>query len=107
MKATSMSSSSGTGVPLWKSPIPYLFGSLALTLLLIAVALIILVCSYRKRASSNSAAENDEEKPAKIINAAAVNTEPKIVVVMAGDDKPSYLATPTVPVPSTCPCEQV
>jgi heme/copper-type cytochrome/quinol oxidase subunit 2 len=102
MKATSMSSS-GTGVPLWKSPIPYLFGSLALILLLISVALIILVCSYRKRAS-NSAAENDEEKPAKIMNT-AVDTEPKIVVVMAGDDKPSFLATPSIS--STCACQQV
>lgn len=101
MTSRSMSSS-GTGVQLWKSPVPYLFGGLALTLLLIAVALIILVCSYSKRASDSG--EESEGKPAKIMNV-VIGTESKIVVVMAGDDKPSYLATPIIP--STCPCQQV
>ena len=100
-------SSSGTGVPVWKSPIPYLFGSLALVLLLISGALIIIVCSYWKRASNSSADDqNDLEKPAMIIMNTAVDTEPKIVVVMAGDDKPSHLANPTT-ISSTCPCEQL
>ncbi|KAB1211390.1 Protein GLUTAMINE DUMPER 2 [Morella rubra] len=101
MKAASMPSSA-SGVRLWKSPVPYLFGSLALILLLLAVALIILLCSYRKRAS-NSSGEN-EGKPAKIMGT-VVDTEPTIVVIMAGDEKPTYLATPSIP--STCPSEQV
>ena len=97
-------SSSATGAQLWKSPVPYLFGSLAITLLLIAVALIILVCSYRKRASNSSG--EDEEKPAmKMMNNTGVDSEPKIVVIMAGDDKPTYLAKPVVTASSTCHCD--
>ncbi|KAG2715355.1 hypothetical protein I3843_03G075100 [Carya illinoinensis] len=103
MSATSPSSSL-TGVPLWKSPIPYLFGSLALTLLLIAVALIVLVCSYRKR-GSNSPGENEDKPAAAKTMDAVIDTEPRIVVIMAGNDKPTYLATPSIH--STHPCEQV
>ncbi|GMY12796.1 Protein GLUTAMINE DUMPER 2 [Fagus crenata] len=96
-----MASSSASGVRVWKSPIPYLFGGLALTLLLIAVALIILVCSYRKRTVSN-----EEKPPTKMMNT-MVDTEPKIVVIMAGDDKPTYLAKPVTSTSSTCPTDQV
>ncbi|KAJ7971153.1 Protein GLUTAMINE DUMPER like [Quillaja saponaria] len=94
-----------TGVGLWKSPIPYLFGSIALVLTLILVALIILFCSYRKRASSSSSGSElgDPEKPAMSIST-VIDTEPKIVVIMAGDDKPTYLAKPSTS--STCCCEK-
>ncbi|XP_018816614.1 protein GLUTAMINE DUMPER 6-like [Juglans regia] len=97
-------SSSVSEVRLWKSPIPYLFGSLALMLLLIAVALIILVCSYRKRVSNSSGENEDKPAAAKTMDA-VIDTEPRIVVIMAGDDKPTYLATPSIP--STHPSEQV
>ncbi|RDX98612.1 Protein GLUTAMINE DUMPER 2, partial [Mucuna pruriens] len=73
------------------SPIPYLFGGLALMLALIGLALLILACSYSKSSSSTS----NEEKTTKRME---VDSEPKIVVIMAGDSNPTYLAKP---VPST------
>ncbi|KAM5581074.1 hypothetical protein ABKV19_010342 [Rosa sericea] len=88
----------------WKSPVPYLFGGLALMLLLIFVALIILLWSYHKSRSSNSSIEEDhEEKPTKAMNNTVFDTDqPKIVVIInAGEDKPTQLATP---VASTCSC---
>lgn len=58
---------------------------------LIAVALVILACSYSK--SRSSSPSDAEEKPAKPVNV-EVDSEPKIVVIMAGDDNPTYLAKP-------------
>ncbi|XAR51595.1 hypothetical protein NMG60_11006266 [Bertholletia excelsa] len=78
------------------TPIPYLFGGLALMMVLITLALVILACSFRKQVSNSSnAGDGDEEKPEKPKIADAVNLEPKILVIMAGDDRPTYLATPT------------
>ncbi|XP_017417853.1 protein GLUTAMINE DUMPER 4 [Vigna angularis] len=88
-----------TGIKIWKSPIPYLFGGLALMLALISVSLVILVCSYRKRdsspesSSSSSEAENMKSQPmTKILY---TNSEPEVVVIMAGDHNPTYLAKPS------------
>lgn len=99
------STTATTGVHQWRSPLPYLFGGLAIMLLLITVALFILVCSYRKR-SSTSSSSGDEEKPPKPMNGEIIDSgEPKIVVIMAGDDKPTYLATPAVTATtSVCTC---
>ncbi|MQM04315.1 hypothetical protein Taro_037112 [Colocasia esculenta] len=69
----------------WDSPLPYLFGGLAAMLGLIAVALIILACSNRK---SSSSAGDHGQRPV----TTAVDMEPSVVVVMAGDDGPSFLA---------------
>ncbi|XWS36885.1 hypothetical protein CRYUN_Cryun20dG0123600 [Craigia yunnanensis] len=52
-----------------------------------------LVCSYRK--SSANSLEGSEEKPAKHF-ISALDAEPRIVVIMAGNDKPTYLATPKI-----------
>ncbi|KAI5665788.1 hypothetical protein M9H77_15641 [Catharanthus roseus] len=75
-----------------KSPIPYLFGGLALMLGLIALALIILACSYKKRPSS-SEEDDAEQKPASKLSAPEI--EPRIVVIMAGDHNPTYIANPS------------
>ncbi|KAK7295577.1 hypothetical protein RJT34_18487 [Clitoria ternatea] len=83
------------------SPIPYIFGGLALMLGVIAVALLILACSYRRRySSSNSLGVGDEEKPSKVM---MMDSEPKIVVIMAGESNPTFLATP---IPSTSHAQQ-
>ncbi|XP_055821906.1 protein GLUTAMINE DUMPER 1-like [Solanum dulcamara] len=92
----------------WHSPVPYLFGGLAAMLGLIAFALLILACSYWKL--SGHLRENDEidndsevdpesgagEKPATGIVKAMPVFEEKIVVIMAGDLRPSFLATPVL-----------
>lgn len=82
------------GIRNLSSPVPYLFGGLALMLALIAAALLILACSYRKNSSSSAAA--DGEKPAKTAGTEE-DSEPKIVVIMAGDSNPTYLAKPVLP----------
>ncbi|KAI6670454.1 hypothetical protein NL676_005339 [Syzygium grande] len=86
---------------IWSSPIPYLFGGLVLTLILISASLIMLACSCRKRPSGESH-EADEKLPKAVIR--PLDAEPNIVVFMAGDDLPTYLVKPiTLP---TC-CDQV
>ncbi|CAL0330378.1 unnamed protein product [Lupinus luteus] len=84
----------------WHSPVPYLFGGLAAMLGLIAFALLILACSYWKLSGyldDNADGERDLEaghlkndeidKPQKPY-------EEKILVIMAGQEKPTFLATP-------------
>ncbi|XP_038887934.1 protein GLUTAMINE DUMPER 2-like [Benincasa hispida] len=84
---------------LWKSPIPYLFGGLSLALLLIAAALIILACSFRKRFTGG-------EKDPQAAASAAVDLvmEPKVLVIMAGDNMPTFLALPATAAAALPPC---
>lgn len=84
----------------WHSPVPYLFGGLAAMLGLIVFALLILACSYWKL-SGRMQEENERDLEAgdhKPENSSAkdfpVVFEEKIVVIMAGDVKPTFLATP-------------
>ncbi|XWS30843.1 hypothetical protein CRYUN_Cryun23aG0025700 [Craigia yunnanensis] len=86
------------------SPLPYLFSSLALVLILIAVALVLLACFYRKRLSNSSS--NEVQLKQEMTVARVLDSEPKVVVIMAGDDKPTFLAKPAAP-SSTCCCDQV
>ncbi|KAK7265308.1 hypothetical protein RJT34_32926 [Clitoria ternatea] len=109
----------------WHSPVPYLFGGLAAMLGLIAFALLILACSYWKLSGyleGNGESERDleagegkndqDQKPPKPY-------EEKILVIMAGQEKPTFLATPSMSSStstsrsssfgdntSTCTCEQ-
>ncbi|XP_072980106.1 protein GLUTAMINE DUMPER 2-like [Typha angustifolia] len=86
----------------WHSPVPYLFGGLAAMLGLIALALLILACSYWKLSGylEEGAREGDDGagagsgKPTSAAAASAVCYEEKILVIMAGDEKPTFLATP-------------
>ncbi|XP_030535776.1 protein GLUTAMINE DUMPER 2 [Rhodamnia argentea] len=89
----------------WHSPVPYLFGGLAAMLGLIAFALLILACSYWKLSGylegngdrgdgdiEAGEAKNDEDDAMKKKKEAAF--EEKILVIMAGQVKPTFLATP-------------
>ncbi|PON47530.1 hypothetical protein PanWU01x14_243850 [Parasponia andersonii] len=88
----------------WHSPVPYLFGGLAAMLGLIAFALLILACSYWKlsgyldgsegggatgddRDLEAGAGDGTQKPPAPVY-------EEKILVIMAGEAKPTFLATP-------------
>ncbi|KAJ4952161.1 hypothetical protein NE237_028993 [Protea cynaroides] len=84
----------------WHSPVPYLFGGLAAMLGLIAFALLILACSYWKLSGylengdeAERDPENGDEKSSNGIKVPVVYEE-KIVVIMAGDKKPTFIATP-------------
>ncbi|XP_010259755.1 PREDICTED: protein GLUTAMINE DUMPER 5 [Nelumbo nucifera] len=84
----------------WHSPVPYLFGGLAAMLGLIAFALLILACSYWKLSGQMEGGEGSERDPEngndKAGEAMKIPTafEEKILVIMAGDEKPTFLATP-------------
>ncbi|KAJ6707576.1 PROTEIN GLUTAMINE DUMPER 6-LIKE [Salix viminalis] len=79
---------------LWRSPIPYLFGSLGILLSIIAVALITLACSYCRKHCGNSSSD-ERAKPAAIpLSTPVLDAEPTIVVILAGENKPTYLAAP-------------
>lgn len=94
----------------WQSPVPYLFGGLAAMLGLIAFALLILACSYWRLAGQfdereGGGARDDDDRDlesgtgegkegegseGKVVKV----YEEKILVIMAGDEKPTFLATP-------------
>ncbi|KAK8954145.1 Protein GLUTAMINE DUMPER 3 [Platanthera zijinensis] len=88
----------------WHSPVPYLFGGLAAMLGLIAFALLILACSYWKlsgyleggggEGGDLSPAEEEQKAGDGGRKPAASVYEEGIVVIMAGDKKPTFLATP-------------
>ncbi|KAF7097138.1 hypothetical protein CFC21_098992 [Triticum aestivum] len=76
---------------LWRTPTPYLFLGFALMMGLIAVALLVLVCTRRKPSGSSRRGSAAEEASAR--GMAPLDREPKVVVIMAGDDLPSFLAS--------------
>ncbi|ESQ32030.1 hypothetical protein EUTSA_v10005084mg [Eutrema salsugineum] len=77
----------------WRSPVPYLFGGLAAMLGLIAFALLLLACSYwtLSRRRNDGDGEKQTESGEKVV---AKVFEEKILVIMAGQNKPTFLATP-------------
>lgn len=91
----------------WNSPVPYLFGGLAAMLALIAVALLILACSYRRLSGSaqSDLEAGDDAKPDNDTNKSKLMAMPeKFLVIMAGDIKPTYLATPATRSEQSCTC---
>ncbi|XP_047159315.1 protein GLUTAMINE DUMPER 4-like [Vigna umbellata] len=98
--STSTSTSSPLASP-WHSPVPYLFGGLAIIMALISMALFILACSYwrltrstqqRDLENMNTNKEGDDDPQEK---EQPLVYEEKILVIMAGDHKPTFLATPS------------
>ncbi|KAL8222997.1 hypothetical protein R6Q57_020396 [Mikania cordata] len=87
----------------WHSPVPYLFGCLAAMLTLIAFALLILAYSYWKLSNEMQSSDevgrdlepgNLEHDPKPDHYNARPVFEQKYLVIMAGDVKPTFLATP-------------
>ncbi|KAK7410194.1 hypothetical protein VNO78_00791 [Psophocarpus tetragonolobus] len=84
----------------WHSPVPYLFGGLAAMLGLIAFALFILACSYWKLSAHPNTPQRDldtqthKHTHSSNNHSFKLHHEQKILVIMAGDHTPSFLATP-------------
>lgn len=90
----------------WQSPVPYLFGGLAAMLGLIAFALLILACSYWKlsgyldagaesgRDGQGGDAAGGEKGSASGAARPAAEFQEHVVVIMAGDERPTFLAKP-------------
>ncbi|KAL2317995.1 hypothetical protein Fmac_031871 [Flemingia macrophylla] len=80
----------------WHSPVPYLFGGLATIMALIVFALLIIACSYWRlthtHQQSNHKDPNDHhphnKEQSKLLHH-------NILVIMPGDHKPTFLATPS------------
>ncbi|KAG8058260.1 hypothetical protein GUJ93_ZPchr0002g23905 [Zizania palustris] len=100
-----VSSSSVPRSPWQSSPVPYLFGGLAAMLGLIALSLLGLACSYWQLAGSSedggggqageeSRADGGEKGSAAGAAGAAGEWRGHVVVIMAGDERPTFLATP-------------
>ncbi|KAM0868768.1 hypothetical protein ACQ4PT_041109 [Festuca glaucescens] len=92
--------SAGGGVqppPFWSTPTPYLFIGFGIVMSLIAVALAVLLCSRRKEGRREDQEEVIVQAGMMSVRVLApLNREsPKVVVVMAGDDAPSFLASAT------------
>ncbi|KAJ1703541.1 hypothetical protein LUZ63_003320 [Rhynchospora breviuscula] len=90
--------------PAWRSPVPYLFGGLAAMFALIALALLTLACAYWRltgylysvgvNGEMNSHGGNGQGKRMDDGNAgAALPIKEHVAVIMAGEAKPTYLAT--------------
>ncbi|CAN6193857.1 unnamed protein product [Urochloa humidicola] len=87
----------------WQSPVPYLFGGLAAMLGLIAFALLILACSYwklsgyldadRDRRAGEAGADEEKGSATGTARPAAAFLE-HVVVIMAGEERPTFLAKP-------------
>ncbi|CAL1353038.1 unnamed protein product [Linum trigynum] len=90
----------------WHSPVPYLFGGLAAMLGLIAFALLILACSYwrisSRRQRGGGDIESGGEKEGKPVENKVF--EEKFLVIMAGDNQPTFLATPASNRAGVCGC---
>ncbi|CAA7408162.1 unnamed protein product [Spirodela intermedia] len=98
----------------WHSPVPYLFGGLAAMLGLIAFALLILACSYWKLSGYLDSGSNEPERggdlesgDGKPRDSGVAKTSPhqleqRIVVIMAGEEKPTFLANPMSSWAPTC-----
>ncbi|XP_020102444.1 protein GLUTAMINE DUMPER 3-like [Ananas comosus] len=87
----------------WHSPVSYLFGGLAVMLGLIAFALLILACSYWKLSAhiyggGGGGGGSATAAAPKLAVAAAAAASPQppssFVVIMAGNDKPTFIAMP-------------
>ncbi|KAL8206352.1 hypothetical protein R6Q57_009903 [Mikania cordata] len=86
----------------WHSPVPYLFGGLAAMLGLIAFALLILACSYWKLSGDMDNNHGEEDRDIEAGNSKPDNLEKelppvfeeKYLVIMAGQAKPTFIATP-------------
>lgn len=82
------------------SPVPYLFGGLAAMMGLIACAVLILICSYWRLSGPLGAGDYADRDPeAGDANgnggaAPAPVVEEKFLVILAGQEKPTCLATP-------------
>ena len=76
----------------WRTPTPYLFLGFALMMGLIVVALLVLICARHQAARREA---GGEEKPASArgVLVPLDREAPGVVVIMAGDALPSFLAS--------------
>ncbi|KAM7277943.1 hypothetical protein ACFE04_005077 [Oxalis oulophora] len=77
----------------WNTPLPYIFIFLMLVFGIIAVSLLILACCHKKSSAEDHSCEEKEEKSQEIVENPASKL-PEVVVILAGDDRPRFVAKP-------------
>ncbi|GLJ30554.1 hypothetical protein SUGI_0604990 [Cryptomeria japonica] len=75
----------------WRWPVPFLFGGLVAMLVLIAFAFVILACSYCTSKNVQNAPDSTADELKEV---SVEDDEEKVVVIMAGNDIPTFLAKP-------------
>ncbi|KAL5212045.1 hypothetical protein ABZP36_022892 [Zizania latifolia] len=88
--------------PFWSTPTPYLFIGFGVVMALIAVALAVLLFSRRKEGGGGGRHGDEEAVPPGMMSVRVLapldrEAPPRVVVVMAGDDAPSFIASATPP----------
>ncbi|KAL5207826.1 hypothetical protein ABZP36_032261 [Zizania latifolia] len=85
--------------PFWSTPTPYLFIGFGVVMALIAVALAVLLCSRRNEGGGRHGADEEAVPPGmmsvRVLAPMDGEAPPRVVVVMAGDDAPSFIASAT------------
>ncbi|CAN6177461.1 unnamed protein product [Urochloa humidicola] len=81
----------GSGPSPWRTPTPYLFLGFALMMGLIIVALFVLICTRSRSRRQEAGAEKAASSRGVLV---PLDREaPRVVVIMAGDLAPSFLAS--------------
>ena len=75
----------------WRWPVPFLFGGLVAMLVLIAFAFVILACSY---CTSKNVQSTQDITADELTEVSVEDDENKVVVIMVGNDMPTFLAKP-------------
>ncbi|KAK9278735.1 hypothetical protein L1049_028311 [Liquidambar formosana] len=94
MSPADTSKASGGSQLRWNSPVPYIFGGLAVILGVLVVALLVVLACFHCKSTAPQSSGDTGENPTKNMNTQYSDMEPKFVVIMAGDDLPTYLAKP-------------
>ncbi|GLJ43133.1 hypothetical protein SUGI_0895110 [Cryptomeria japonica] len=91
--------------PAWQISVPYMLGGICIILFLVTVALIFLACtSFCNKSAhthvqeiNHAEADQENEMVNTIVSVSQDNNiEEKFFVIMAGDDNPTYVATPSM-----------
>ncbi|KAK7292136.1 hypothetical protein RIF29_07857 [Crotalaria pallida] len=79
----------------WNSPVPYLFGGLALLFGIIAISLLIVVCSRCHKSHSLFCDCDTNNNSKEFSSTQVVDHEPtNILVIIAGEEHPTHFAKP-------------
>jgi len=80
----------------WQTPAPYVLSGAGFIVALIAFGFAFLVCSYRRNSHSRQSEEiNMRTVHGRESDICSDDKEEKLIVIMAGDAMPSYIATPS------------
>ncbi|KAJ1428128.1 hypothetical protein SESBI_09128 [Sesbania bispinosa] len=90
-----MASRSNNGLFQWNSPVPYLFGGIALVFGVVGIAALILIWSRRNKSIPAADSFYDAKDTSVEVATTKIDDEAKILVIVAGENHPTHLAKPS------------